>query len=265
MKNRICLIIALILLIWIPGCKNKQETMPAKETTKNITPYTPLPSYKEVFRIFSSNEIKEYASVIPNDLYKTGQDDMRNSFSLGIISLDAIFAAKGHNKKRLNQFYSQMQTLTSLIGFENEITKISPDLKPLLNKEQWSDIESILDSYIKKIEDTLWEKENFEGYTFYKLGIWIETLNRVSTMVKQNYSADKTKTLAQKDTFSSLITNLNNIKSETIINQAEFQETVGLVKQLKAIIDANYENTYTSEQLDQIISLTNQIKETFKK
>jgi len=37
------------------------------------------------------------------------------------------------------------------------------------------------------------------------------------------------------------------------------------MEQLKAVIDADKEKTYTPEQLDQIISLTNQIKETFKK
>ena len=158
-----------------------------------------------------------------------------------------------------------MMDLTALLGLENEVNQMSAELKKLIEKEQWTELEAALDNHKKNVEDKLWEMESFDNYTLMLLGGWIEAANRVAWLIKQDYSAEKTKVLNQKGTFNSLVGNLKNIKAEHITSQPEFQEVLGLVEQLKAVIDADNEKTYTPEQLDQIISLTDQIKETFKK
>jgi len=265
MRKQVWFIIPLIILIVIGGCKKKAHTLPDKETANAITAYAPIPSYKEVFRFLDKYQAKEISAAIPDELYKTKQEDVRNAFSLGVISVDAILSAKGQNKKRLNQYYSQMLDLTSVLGLDEEVNQISPNLKKHINEGQWLELETAIDAHKKKVEDIFWEKEIFDYYTLLQLGSWIEATNRTAWLIQQNYSVEHTRALHQKEAFQNIIANMNNIDSEAIVNQPEFQEVMGLVQQLKAIIDADYEKTYTSEQLDQIISLTNQIKETFQK
>jgi len=265
MKKTVWLILAVIIVMGLTGCKKKENKMPSQATAAAITEYAPLPSFKEVFRVLDKLQVKDFSAAVPADLYKTKQEEMRNAFSLGLLTADATIAAKGHNKKRLSKISSQMMDLTSLLGLENEVNQMSAELKKLIEKEQWADLETALDTHKKKVEDKLWEMESFDNYTLMLFGGWVEAANRVAWLIKQNYSAEQTKALYQKGTFNSLVNNLKNIKTERITSQPEFQEALGLVEQLKAVIDADKDQTYTPEQLDQIISLTNQIKETFKK
>lgn len=265
MKKTVWIIIAIVILLGLFGCKKKEEKLPSRETASAITTYAPLPSFKEVFRVLDQLQVKDISAAVPADIYKTKQEEVRNAFSLGLLTADATIAAKGHNKKRLSQISSRMMDLTALLGLENEVNQMSAELKKLIEKEQWTELETALDNHKKNVEDKLWEMESFDNYTLMLLGGWIEASNRVAWLIKQDYSAEKTKVLNQKGTFNSLVGNLKNIQAEHITSQPEFQEVLGLVEQLKAVIDADNEKTYTPEQLDQIISLTDQIKETFKK
>jgi hypothetical protein len=115
------------------------------------------------------------------------------------------------------------------------------------------------------VEDKLWDSESYDNYTLMLMGGWVEAANRVAWLIKQNYSADKTKVLDQKGTFNSLVGNLKQIKAEQIVNQPEFKEALSLVEQIKAIIQADKDKTYSLQQLDEIIKLTDQVKTAFQK
>ena len=214
MKKTVWLIIAIVILMGLVGCKKKEEKLPSQETASAITTYAPLPSFKEVFRVLDQLQAKDISAAVPADLYKTKQEEVRNAFSLGLLTADATLAAKGHNKKRLSQISSRMMDLTTLLGLEEEVNQMSAELKNLLEKEQWTELETALDTHKKKVEDKLWEMESFDNYTLMLLGGWIEATNRVAWLIKQDYSAEKTKALNQKGTFNSLIGNLKNIKAE---------------------------------------------------
>ncbi|GAB1365642.1 hypothetical protein MASR1M36_05130 [Candidatus Cloacimonadaceae bacterium] len=265
MRTKVILILAVVILAILIGCKKKADTMPSKETTAAITTYAPLPTFKEVFRVLDQLQAKDISAAIPSKLYKAKQEEVRNAFSLGLLTADATLASKGRNKARLNDISSAMMNLTTLLGLENEVNQMGADLKTLIEKEQWQDLEATLDAHKQKVEDKLWEMESYDNYTLMLMGGWVEAANRVAWLIKQNYSPEKTKVLDQKGTFSSLIGNLKNIQAEHIKGQPAFQEALGLMEQLKAVIDSDKEKTYTPEQLDQIINLTEQVKTAFQK
>ena len=265
MKTRIIIVLALIVLAVIVGCKQKAKTLPDSDTTAAITTYAPLPAFKEVFRVLDQVQVKDISAAIPASLYKTKQEEVRNAFSLGLLTADATLAAKGRNKARLSEISSQMMNLTTLIGLETEVNQMGADLKTLIEKEQWDKLEETLDIHKQKVENRLWDLESYDTYTLMLMGGWVEAANRVAWLLKQNYTAEKTKVLDQKGTFNSLIGNLKNIKSEHITGQPAFQEALGYVEQVKAVIDADKDKTYTKEQLDQIISLTDQVKAAYAK
>ncbi|MDD4309098.1 MAG: hypothetical protein PHO32_01845 [Candidatus Cloacimonetes bacterium] len=265
MKTRIIVILTLVILVGMVGCKKKSSKLPDSETTAAITTYAPLPAFKEVFRVLDQIQVKDISAAIPATLYKTKQEEVRNAFSLGLLTADATLAAKGRNKARLGDISSQMMNLTTLIGLESEVNQMGADLKVLIEKEQWDQLEQTLDTHKKKVEDRLWDLESYDTYTLMLMGGWIEAANRVAWLLKQNYAAEKTKVLDQKGTFNSLIGNLKNIKSEHITSQPAFKEALGYVEQVKTVIDADNNKTYTVEQLDKIISLTDQVKAAFQK
>lgn len=265
MKTRLLIVLTIVVLVGMFGCKKKVDKLPSAETAAAITTYAPLPSFKEVFRVLDQIQVKDISAAIPTTLYKAKQEEVRNAFSLGLLTADATLAAKGRNKARLSDISSQMMNLTTLLGLESEVNQMGADLKSLIEKEKWEDLEAALDAHKKKVEDKLWEMESYDNYTLMLMGGWVEAANRVSWLIKQNYSAEKTKVLEQKGTFNSLVGNLNNIKAEHIVQQPAFKEALGYVGELKTIIDSDTEKTYTKEQLDQIIKLTDQVKAVFQK
>lgn len=265
MRFKLIVILAIVILVGIVGCKKKAETMPDKEVTEAITTYAPLPTFKEVFRALDQLQTKDISAAVPTKLYKAKQEEVRNAFSLGLLTADATLAAKGRNKARLTDISSQMMNLTTLLGLESEVNQMGADLKALIEKEKWEDLEMTLDAHKKKVEDKLWEMESYDNYTLMLMGGWVEAANRVAWLINKDYSAEKTKVLDQKGTFNSLVGNLKNIKAEHITSQPAFVEALGLVQQIKSVIDADTDKTYTKEQLDQLISLTDQVKATFQK
>jgi len=265
MRTRLYFMLAIVILVCLAGCKKKADTMPSKETTAAITTYAPLPTFKEVFRVLEQLQAKDISSAIPTKLFKTKQEEVRNAFSLGLLTADATLAAKGHDKARLSDISSQMMNLTTLLGLESEVNQMGADLKTLIEKEKWDDLEATLDVHKKRVEDKLWEMESYDNYTIMLMGGWVEAANRVAWLIKQNYSAEKTKVLDQKGTFNSLIGNLKTIEAEHITSQPAFAEALGLVEQLKNVIDADTDKTYTEAQLDQIINMTDQRKAAFQK
>ncbi|MDY0151245.1 MAG: hypothetical protein RBS43_03110 [Candidatus Cloacimonas sp.] len=265
MKTRFIIVLAIVILLGIVGCKKKAQTTPSTETAAAITTYAPLPAFKEVFRVLDQIQVKDISAAIPTTLYKAKQEEVRNAFSLGLLTADATLATKGRNKARLSDISAQMMNLTTLLGLESEVNQMGADLKTLIEKEKWEDLELTLDAHKKKVEDKLWDMESYDNYTLMLMGGWMEAANRVAWLIKQNYSADKTKVLEQKGTFNSLVGNLKNIKAEHIIQQPAFKEALGYVEELKTVIDSDKDKTYTMEQLDQIIKLTDQIKAAFQK
>jgi outer membrane murein-binding lipoprotein Lpp len=265
MKTRMIVVLTMLVLIGMVGCKKKAENLPGEEVAAAITTYAPLPTFKEVFRVLDQLQVKDISAAIPTTLYKTKQEEVRNAFSLGLLTADATLAAKGRNKARLGEISSQMMNLTTLIGLESEVNQMGADIKALIEKEKWDDLEQALDVHKKRVEDKLWDSESYDNYTLMLMGGWVEAANRVAWLLKQNYSAEKTTVLSQKGTFNSLIGNLKQIKAEHIVNQPEFKEALSLVEQVKAIIDSDKDKTYTQAQLDELIKLTEQVKATFQK
>lgn len=265
MKIRLVIVIAIVLLIGLFGCKKKAETVPNEETTAAITTYAPLPSFKEVFRVLDELQVKDISSAVPTKLYKTNQEEVRNAFSLGLLTADAVLAAKGRDKNRLTEISSQMMNLTTLLGLEAEVNQMGASMKKLIDEQKWDELEQALDTHKKMVEDKLWDMESYDNYTLMLMGGWVEAANRVAWLIKKDYQPEKTTVLNQKGTFSSLLGNLKQIKAEHITGQPAFQEALQATEQLKAVIDADKNKVYTEEQIDEILKLSEQIKTAFQK
>ena len=74
MKKTVWIIIAIVILLGLFGCKKKEEKLPSRETASAITTYAPLPSFKEVFRVLDQLQVKDISAAVPADIYKTKQE-----------------------------------------------------------------------------------------------------------------------------------------------------------------------------------------------
>lgn len=264
MKVRIIIALLLVMMLATTACKKKAEAMPDEEVTAQVTTYAPLPSFKEVYSALDKIQVKDISAAVPTTTYKTKQEEVRNAFALGLLTADAVLAAKGRNKAKLAEISAQMMNLTTLLGLESEVNRLGDDMKTMIEKEQWEELDKALDFHKSDVETKLWGSENFDNYTLMLMGGWIEAANRVSWLLSQKYDKDSTKVLAQKGTFNSLINNMKQIETPHIIGQEAFKTALAELEKVKAIIDADQDATYTKEQLKEIVSITDAIKAAFQ-
>lgn len=264
MKTRLIIALVLILMLFSFACKKKAEQMPDQEIAQQVTTFAPLPSFKEVYSTLDQVQVKDISAAVPTTTYKTKQEEVRNAFSLGLLTADAVLAAKGRNKGKLSDISAQMMTLTSLLGLESEVNRLGDDMKSMIEREQWEDLDKALDFHKDDVESKLWESENFDNYTLMLMGGWIEAANRIAWLINQNYEATRTSVLAQKGTFNHLLNNLKQIHTPHIVEQEAFIKAVALTEELKGVIDNDTDRTYTKDQLNRIISVTDAIKAAFQ-
>ncbi|NLN34395.1 MAG: hypothetical protein GX157_00080 [Candidatus Cloacimonetes bacterium] len=264
MKTRLIIAMVLILMLFLFACKKKAEQVPNPEMAEQITTFAPLPSFKEVYSTLEQVQVKDISAAVPATTYKTKQEDVRNAFSLGLLTADAVLAAKGRNKSKLSDISSQMMTLTSLLGLESEVNRLGDDMKTMIENDDWENLDKALDAHKEEVELKLWESENFDNYTIMLMGGWVEAANRIAWLINQNYSADRTKVLAQKGTFSHLLSNLKQIETEYIVEQEAFSKAVTLTEELKKLLDQDTDSTYTKEQIGEIVTKTDAIKAAFQ-
>ena len=266
MKLNVLLSLLVIILLVVSGCSKKEsKTLPDKEIAKQIVPFAPLPSFQSIFKSLDYLNAKDIAVAIPNELYKTKQEPARNAFALGVLTADGIIAARGRNKSKLIIIANEMTNLTTLLNLEGEINALADDMKTLIEKEQWVELEKALEKYKNDVESMLWERADYDTYTLLILGGWSEAANRVAWIIDQNYTMDKTQVINQKGTWSTLIKNLESIKTEPIRKASFYEKSIELCKQLNQVLDADQKGKFTKEQVKQFIQYTDAIKLQFKK
>lgn len=264
MKVRIIPVILLLAMLISFGCKKKADSMPDQSVADQVVTYATLPSFKQVYAVLDQLQAKDISAAVPAELYKTSQEETRNAFSLGVLTADAVLAARGRNSTKLKDISAQMMNLTSLLGLESEVNRMGDDLRGMIEKQEWDNLDQALDLHKRDVEAKLWDSENYDNYTLMLLGGWIEAANRVAWLIKQDYVAERSKVLAQKGTFNHLVTNMKTIDTPHIKEQAAFQDALKNLVALQAIINSDSNGTYTKEQIDTIIMGTDAIKAAFQ-
>jgi len=267
MKRMLLIFLAILISLSVVSCKGRKEAakLPDEAIKSQVPTYAPLPSFKEVFRALGEVPAKDYAAVIPQTLFKTKQEEPRNAFALGVLTADAVMAAKARNKKRLSDISVEMMNLTTLLRLEDEINRMGAELKTLIENEKWEELDASLDGVKKSVEDKLWELENYEHYTLMILGGWTEALGNVSKLLAQNYKVESTKSINQKGTWNSLAGNWELVSSPAIKDSDSYKSATPHILKIRDIINSDQENTYSKEQLQELITATDQIKAAYQK
>ncbi len=266
--KRILFIIAIALVVVsMISCKPKADkaNLPDESMQKQITTFAPLPSFKEVFKTIDLFDTKDIDAATKDPIFKAKQEVPRNSFALGLLTADAIIASRTRNKKRMIDISGEMMKLTTMIGLESEFNRLGDDIKTMIEKEYWDDLDMALDNLKREVEDKLWDTGEFDNYTLMLLGGWTQALNRMAFIISRNYDFEKTKILNQKGTWNSLIGNLGSIDKDYLVEEGYFIRVSAITKEIKAVLDSDAEGKFTAEQIKELITLTEKIKSEMQK
>jgi len=259
----------LAILLILVACGKKAQ--PESETTPAaiqpaVKVYSQLPSFKDVFKVLSEFEAREVANAIPGKQFKIATKDVpKSSFNLGTLTADAIIAVRSRDKAKLLDMSKEMLNLSSILGLDQEINLMAAEINAKIEKEQWTELEEALDGIKSKVEDKLYGLDDGDSYTFMLFGGWNEAINRVAYILTKSYDVKKTTVLSQKGTLNTLISNLEKVEDPATLNEMYYKDTLANLREIKLVIDADKDKTYTKDQIKQLFELSDKIKQTIAK
>ncbi len=267
MKRIILILLASLMLLTLASCKGRRDAakMPTDEIKAQIATYAPLPSFKEAFRLLDDLKAKDYAPSLSDKLYRVQPELHNNAFALGVLTADVVFAAKARNKNQLTAASAELKKLGNLMGFQEEIKRLDSLLPGYIKQGKWSEVEKTLDFLKKRLEDKLWELEDYEYYTLMILGGWTEALNGVGKILTGSYSAEATRALSHENTWKAMQANLELFSAAEFKGTQTYKSLVDLTAKVSQLLASHTDDTYTKEQVEELIQLTEQLKQAFPK
>jgi hypothetical protein len=172
---------------------------------------------------------------------------------------------RGRNKTKLNSIAEEMIKISNFLGLDESILRLADQLKELIATDQWDELEKALENYKNEVEGTLYQSQQYDQFTMMQIGGWTEGINRIAWFVNKKYQADKSSVLIQKGTLNHLIKNMSYINTPSIKDTEYYKTTYDRLNKIKLIIDAPTKETYSKEQIDKLITLSQEIKKTYEK
>ncbi len=266
MIRKLTLLSLIVILLFVYGCKSKEaQKMP--DANQQTTPfvYAPLPPFHEVFKILDFLKLGDYNQAVEDKIFATKQETGHSAFALGVLTADGIISVRGHNKTKLNAIAEEMIRISNFLGLDESILRLADQLKELISNDQWEELEKALENYKNEVEGTLYQSQQYDQFTMMQVGGWTEGINRIAWFVNKQYQPEKTIVLVQKGTLNHLIKNMEYINTPSIKDSYYFKTTYEKLQQIKLIIDKPVKDSYTKEQVDKLINISQEIKEAYGK
>ena len=225
--------------------------------------FAPLPSFNEMFSALDYLEIKDYDTALEAGIYKVEEEVYKVAFALGVNTADAIMATKGRNNEKLNEIAQLMISYAKFLGLSEEILRLGDELHTLIRRNQWDDLLLSLERYREEVEIALYESRQYDLFTMMQLGGWTQGLNRTAYLLMHNYQRDKTGIIDQKGILNSLINNMGNIRDEYLREADYHSQSLEMYHMIRDII-YSYEGTYPPEAIEELYTLTDKIKSSFR-
>jgi hypothetical protein len=264
--KKLILVSVCILVLFMVGCKSKEaKKMPDPNQQSTPFVYAPLPPFHEVFKILDYLKLGDFNQAIDDKVFSTKQEIGHSAFALGVLTADGIISVRGRNKTKLNSIAEEMIKISNFLGLDESILRLADQLKELIATDQWDELEKALENYKNEVEGTLYQSQQYDQFTMMQIGGWTEGINRIAWFVNKKYQADKSSVLIQKGTLNHLIKNMSYINTPSIKDTEYYKTTYDRLNKIKLIIDAPTKETYSKEQIDKLITLSQEIKKTYEK
>jgi hypothetical protein len=256
----------LVIILILTGCKSgEKDKLPDGNQPPTPIVYSPLPPFHEIFRILDYLKLGDYDQAIDEKIFTTRQETGQAAFALGVLTADGIISVRGHNKTKLNAIAEEMIKISNFLGLDNSILRLADQLKELISNDNWVELEKALEYYKTEVEGTLYQSQQYDQFTMMQMGGWVEGINRISWFVNRNYQFEKSKVLMQKGTLNHLISNLGYINTPSIRDSYYLRASKDKLSEVKSIIDNSQQGGYTKQQVEKLITITDEIKKVYNK
>jgi hypothetical protein len=225
--------------------------------------FAPLPSFEKMFSALDYLEVKDYNLILEKETYKVDEEVFKIAFALGVNTADAVLATKARNHVILQNVARDMYHYSRFLGLSNEILKLGDELQIMVKEQEWTKLETSLEEYKVEVELALFESRQYDLFTMMQLGGWTQGLNRVTHLLMNNYSKDKSDIVNQKGIINTLIGNLDMIRSERLKGTDHFQIARELYEEIRNII-YSYEQAYPEDAIKELYNLTEKIRMSFR-
>ena len=188
------------------------------------------------------------------------------AFKLGSDIADALVCLKAKNKTKLMEITKNLPDYGEALGISKQFIMLSVSLKPLIDKENWQQIEQKLEEYQQKIIDELYNMKSFDHVVLVQFGGWIKGLEDVSFLLSQDkLDKETTKILYNKTMIVALEHDIENISDENILNQSYLKASIFNIKSIKGMIFSAKDGYFEQEQVEKIYKLSKEITDGFSK
>jgi hypothetical protein len=266
MIKKALLILMVVTVLLMVGCKSKDAgKMPDSNQQSTPFVYAPLPPFSEIFKILDYLKMADYDKAVDEKVFVTKQEVGHAAFALGILTADGIISVRGHNKTKLNAIAEEMIKISNFLGLDESILRLADQLKELINTDQWDELEKALEYYKNEVEGTLYQSQQYDQFTMMQIGGWTEGINRIAWFVDKQYKADKTTVLMQKGTLNHVIKNMEYVNTPSIKETQYYKITYEKLTQIKQVIDKPANEQYSPEQVKQLLTYSQDIKNVYVK
>lgn len=251
------LVLILIVVLATVSCDKNKGKYPDRSV--KVVEYATIKSLKSVFLTVDKYQIGDLSASGAVQKYPEQPELTNRAFIWGILNADAMFASATKDKARLVSTASLMKELAPELTLAEEGNEFDQRVKPLAKQGNWQEIDILNSGLQSTVDVKLMDANRYDLYTLSCLGAWTETTSRLARLIDKSFSPQKTGILNQQDTWNNLAYNLGLMQAaaadSTVLNTV-----LPLVGKLQGSMAKLDKNTFTKEQVEQIIALTEKIK-----
>jgi hypothetical protein len=259
------LIFLLIAAFFLVSCGRRVEEEVIEESKVEIQVYvTPIPDFSKILddldalgKVNFTRIIKNHQAVNPKSLDKV-------AFQFGAGIADALVSLKAQHKESLMAKTKELIDYANVLGVSEKYLKLSDSLRVYIEEENWAEVENQMNIYKQAILDELYGLESYDSVVLIQFGGWIRGLQNVSNIMLQDIKKkEATKMLANKTIINALLHDLPIMSDEVVKNSDYFKKSVSQVTEIKEIIFASEDGTFSTEQVKQMHELAKNITTNF--
>lgn len=254
----------LIVALTAVSCKNNEKSK-LPDTNDKVTEYAPVTSIKAIIMALNKLEATEQTQFTIEEISPVSQDTLHCAFTWGILTSDLQFALINRDSRQLIKILTQMIDLGPKLALVDVAVKLRDNVKPMIDQSDWALLESTFYNMQYSVEQTLFDKKQYEIYSFVTLGSWTEATYQIAQEIFEDYSLVKSSVLLQQDAWISLVDNFALIKDLQYTDSPAFRNAFQELMTLQNTMASIPEDKMTKDQLENIIDSTAKIKASFLK
>ncbi|MEF3694110.1 MAG: hypothetical protein V3576_02065 [Candidatus Cloacimonadota bacterium] len=259
MTKKIFYMLLVLVLAVLPACNKDRKKLPNDDIAKAITEFDPIPSIQIVTTKLEVINPAKILAVMPQTALVPETQDQRRIYALGVLQADLMLTAITGNGAALNRFFDEYVDLATALEIEKQADEVKSSMQELLRAGDWAEISTACSQLKQKYEASTWESAQYETYTLFLLGQWVEISRLYSAIQATEETEDIGDNPFEAGLWSTIHKDLQLLTTESLTSSTWFQTAYNEVAKLAELTDSPTGFVYNAESLAQIGAMTSLI------